>query len=249
MSEELATMKQTQTIALTQGQRQAFRDQAACIQGIDEPVYHQFDKDPLEPIIGLGPARARIGFFGRDPGREEVRHGQPFIGAGGQLVRRSLYRHLYGQELPDFAASQAVGEAFFWMNTVPYKPVGNKAWSMKVKRRFQPLMLDVMLAHWQGRQIITLGREAFLWFGMGMAREQRQRLEAFWQDEQRFEKTLDVALADRQGREYRFDLHPLPHPSPLNARWYKHFPALLAGRLQALNAWPGNLLLSRDQDT
>lgn len=242
-------MKQTLAISLSPTQQQAFRDQAACTQGIDEQVYAHFGKDPLEPIIGLGPARARIGFFGRDPGREEVRHGQPFIGAGGQLVRQGLYRHLYDQELPDFAASQAVGEGFFWMNTVPYKPVGNKAWSMKVKRRFQPLMLDVMLSHWQGRQIITLGREAFLWFGIGMAREQRQQLEAFWRDGQRFEKSIDVNLADSQGREYRFDLHPLPHPSPLNARWYKHFPDLLIKRLQALGARPDNLLLPAEKGT
>jgi uracil-DNA glycosylase len=29
---------------------------------------------------------------------------------------------------------------------------------------------------------------------------------------------------------------PLPHPSPLNQRWYKQFPALLARRLEAVAA-------------
>ena len=34
----------------------------------------------------------------------------------------------------------------------------------------------------------------------------------------------------------RIALHPLPHPSPLNAAWYGRFPGLLAARLRALDA-------------
>src|SRR5699024_628144 len=98
-----------------------FRRQAGAIDGIDVEVYRQYDKDPLAPIIGLGEANLRIALFGRDPGREEVRHGEPFIGAGGQKVRQALYQHLHGAPLPDFAASVAVGRALFWANTVPYK--------------------------------------------------------------------------------------------------------------------------------
>ena len=59
-----------------------------------------------------------------------------------------------------------MGEKFFWANTVPYKPTGNKAWSMKVKKQFQPLMAELLLTTWNGRDLITLGREAFLWFGI-----------------------------------------------------------------------------------
>ena len=77
---------------LDQAEREAFRALAARTDGIDVEVYRKFDKDPLEPIVGLGRVDAPIAFFGRDPGREEVRHGEPFIGAGGQLVRRVLYR-------------------------------------------------------------------------------------------------------------------------------------------------------------
>src|SRR5699024_8221544 len=124
--------------------------------GIDVEVYRQYDKDPLAPIIGLGEANLRIALFGRDPGREEVRHGEPFIGAGGQKVRQALYQHLHGAPLPDFAASVAVGRALFWANTVPYKPVGNKAWSMAVKKRFQPLMAQLLATHWRGSDVITL---------------------------------------------------------------------------------------------
>ncbi|MCP9340285.1 uracil-DNA glycosylase family protein [Stutzerimonas xanthomarina] len=214
--------------------RQAFRELAEQTEGIDEAVYRAFDKDPLEPIIGLGPADAPIAFFGRDPGREEVRHGEPFIGGGGQLVRRALYRHVHGEEMPDFEASQAIGDGFFWINTVPYKPLGNRAWSMAIKRRFHPLMRQLLLDHWQGRDVITLGREAFLWFGLEQPREVRQQLEAFWQREDRFTAHFDLELTEEAGIRRTFRLHPLPHPSPRNLTWFKRFPALLEARLQQL---------------
>lgn len=215
-------------------QREAFRELAAQTEGIDMSAYQALGKDPLEPIIGLGPADAPIAFFGRDPGREEVRHGEPFIGSGGQLVRRALYRHLYGEDMPDFEAGHALGEAFFWINTVPYKPLGNRAWSMAVKRRFHPLMRRLLIDNWRGRDIVTLGREAFLWFGIEQPRELRQQLEAYWQREDRFVAQFDIELATEQGAMRKFNLHPLPHPSPRNMTWFKRFPALLETRLQKL---------------
>ncbi|WP_295940090.1 uracil-DNA glycosylase family protein [uncultured Xanthomonas sp.] len=97
--------------------------------------------------------------LGRDQGRSEVEHGAPFVGSGGQLVRKALYRHLHhGEEMPDFAAGLEAGRVAFWLNTVPYKPVGNKAWSMPVKRRFHPLMRHLLLEQWRGHEILTLGR-------------------------------------------------------------------------------------------
>ena len=93
--------------------RQALRDLAADTDGIDTAIYATYDRDPLEPIIGLGDADAPLCFFGRDPGREEVRHGEPFIGSGGQIVRRVLYRHLNGAEMPDFEAGRALGRHYF----------------------------------------------------------------------------------------------------------------------------------------
>ncbi|MFG6665759.1 uracil-DNA glycosylase family protein [Halomonas sp. HNIBRBA4712] len=220
---------------LTLEQRERFRTLAADTDGIDLDVYERFERDPLEPIIGLGRRDLRVGFFGRDPGRDEVRWGEPFIGAGGQLVRKALYRHLHGEELHNFEASIAVGEDFFWINTVPYKPVGNKAWSMKVKRRFHGLVSEVLISRWEGRHLITLGREAFLWFGIGRPKEERDRLEAFWKSEERFESHIDVTLEDEQGNARTFTLHPLPHPSPLNQTWYARFPGLLEKRLTELN--------------
>lgn len=136
--------------------------------------------------------------------------------------------------MPDFEASRAIADGFFWINTVPYKPLGNRAWSMAVKRRFHPLMRQLLLVRWQGRDIITLGREAFLWFGLEQSREVRQQLEAFWQREDRFTAHLDLELTAENGAHRTFRLHPLPHPSPRNLTWFKRFPELLEARLQQL---------------
>jgi uracil-DNA glycosylase family 4 len=221
-----------------------FRELAAHTDGIDVDVYKRFDKDPLEPVLGLGPDDSRVGFFGRDPGRDEVQHGEPFIGAGGQLVRRALYRALHdGKPLPDFAASREIGREFYWANTVPYKPVGNKAWSTKIKQRFQPTMARLLIEQWQGEHIITLGREAFLWFGLLQSREARDKLDAFWLHEDRFTEPLKITLAagDDDSIKRDFTLYPLPHPSPLNATWYGRFPGLLDARLQQLKVKRGKL--------
>lgn len=220
-----------------------FRHLAENLEGVDSEAYAAFNKSPLKPVIGLGDINARVGFFGRDPGRDEVQHQMPFIGAGGQKVRGALYRHLNGRDLPDFAASVLVGEKFFWANTVPYKPTGNKAWSMKVKKQFQPLMAELLLTTWNGRDVITLGREAFLWFGILQSKETQQRLEAFWEREDRFESFIEVELATGNALRRTFRLHPLPHPSPLNATWYKRFPDLLIARLQQLDVRPETLLI------
>lgn len=222
-------------MCISEAQRTAFREQARALDRLDTATYEAFGKDPLEPIIGLGPRDARVGFFGRDPGREEVRHGMPFIGSGGQLVRATLYRHLYGQAMPGFEASVAVGKQFFWANTVPYKPSGNKAWPMRVKRPFQPLVAELLLRNWHGADVITLGREAFLWFGINQRRDIRQRLDAFWASDNRFTSVVRTEIALEDGTARTFRLYPLPHPSPLNATWYKRFPALLSARLEQLD--------------
>ncbi len=216
-----------------QERRKAFRQQAEGLDGVDTEVYAAFGRDPLEPVIGSGDAEARVAFFGRDPGRDEVQHQMPFIGAGGQKVRTTIYRYLHGSEMPDFDASVAVGRDFFWANTVPYKPIGNKAWSMKVKKGFQPLMAELLFDYWEGADVITLGREAFLWFAINQSREIKQQLEAFW-GEGRFEQSIDVVVTAMDGEQRELRLHPLPHPSPLNATWYARFPELLAQRLKQL---------------
>ena len=231
-------------MALSAQQRKTFRELARVTEGIDTEVYARFDKDPLEAIVGLGADNARVGFFGRDPGRDEVQHGEPFIGSGGQLVRRALYRRLNeGKPLPDFEASRAIGRDFFWANTVPYKPLGNKAWSTSVKKRFQPAMARLLIEQWQGADLITLGREAFLWFGILQTRETGERLQAFWAREDRFSESITIRLSAGEGCAREFRLHPLPHPSPLNATWYGRFPGLLDARLEQLRVSRSSVLL------
>jgi len=219
---------------LSSAEREAFRQLAADLPGVDLPVYEQFAKDPLDPIIGLGDPDAPLGFFGRDPGRDEVKYGEPFIGSGGQIARKVLYTHLHGQPPADFEATRSLSQQFFWANTVPYKPLGNKAWSERVKKTFHLLMRRLLIEHWHGTQLITLGREAFLWFGIGQSKEERARLEAFWKSEDRFESSIEVTLEAEEGTRKTLTLYPLPHPSPLNQTWYTRFPGLLEDRVKLL---------------
>lgn len=219
---------------LSSAEREAFRQLAADLPGVDLPVYEQFAKDPLDPIIGLGDPDAPLGFFGRDPGRDEVKYGEPFIGSGGQIARKVLYTHLHGQPPADFEATRSLSQQFFWANTVPYKPLGNKAWSERVKKTFHPLMRRLLIEHWHGTQLITLGREAFLWFGISQPKEERARLEAFWKSEDRFESSIEVTLETEEGTRKTLTLYPLPHPSPLNQTWYTRFPGLLESRIKKL---------------
>ena len=81
---------------------------------IDMEAYERVDRDPMEPLIGGGSVTASVGFFGRDPGRDEVKHMEPLIGAAGQLVRAGVHRALYGCEPPDFEASQALASEVFF---------------------------------------------------------------------------------------------------------------------------------------
>lgn len=219
-------------------QRAALRAVAEHVPDIDREVYTAFGRDCHDPIIGLGPRNARLCIFGRDPGRTEVEYALPFVGKGGQLVRAALHRwqHGAGTAAPDFAASVAAGREVFWLNTVPYKPVGNRAWSMAVKRRFQPLMADLLLNTWQGhsgeRTVITLGREAFFWFGIAQQAEVRAALNAFWaKGDARYRNALRVEY-QLGNAAHALTLAPLPHPSPANAAWFSRFPALMDERLQ-----------------
>ena len=128
----------------------------------------------------------------------------------------------------------AVGTYAFWANTLPYKPIGNKAWSMAAKKRFQPLILELLQRHWRGRDVITLGREAFLWFGIHRDKQTRALLDDYWRREDRFEASLAFPLVFADGSERPLRIHPLPHPSPLNPVWFKRFDGLLAQRLEQL---------------
>lgn len=181
---------------------------------LDLPVYEAAGRDPAAPILFSGSLTAPVAFLGRDLGRDEVLRGEPLIGAAGRQVRQGCER---------------AGVAALLTNTVPYKPPGNKAYPLAVVRRFRPMIARLLVSRWQGDLLITLGNRAFEWF-----KPYHDGLKAFWADEQaRYAARLSVTIDDGH-RAREIQLAPLPHPSPLNARWYKQFPELLAARLAQL---------------
>ncbi|RUL88924.1 uracil-DNA glycosylase family protein [Tautonia sociabilis] len=205
---------------------------------IDEPVYEASGKDPRRPILFAGSLSAPICSFGRDLGKDEVKWGQPQIGAGGKLVRQGVYRKFIGEPTNDDPRlERALGHVLL-SNTVPYKPPGNKAYSESVKARFRPFVAEFLAGHWSGNRVLSLGTEAFRWFSPyaepGAADE-------FWNREDRYEAEFPcelVAKSDGGETEIRKPIVvcPLPHPSPLNQRWYPRFSGLLKARLDAIEA-------------
>jgi uracil-DNA glycosylase len=206
---------------------------ARTLDQLDRAAYEACGRDPLAPIIGLGPDRAPLCIMGRDPGREEVRLAQPFVGEAGQLLRAGLHAHLHPGMPYTFEAGLAAGAGMFWMNTVPYKPIGNQAWRAGVRAQFQPLMARV-LNRWRGVDVIPLGNEAFTWFALAQFRSVRDELRAFWDlGDARYRRSVEVTL-ELAGEQRRLRLHPLPHPSRANAVWCARFPGLLQERLRVL---------------
>jgi uracil-DNA glycosylase len=202
---------------------------------VDAPVYERAGKDPSRPILFAGSLSAPFCVFGRDLGKDEVAEGQPLIGAGGRLVRVGFYVARHGQEPPrsDRRLTTVLDDVLL-TNTVPFKPPGNKAYPSSVKERFRPFVAELLGMHWKGDQVITLGTEAFQWF---TPYADASALDAFWSRDDRYESAFPCVLAATvNGKEIRKPLMllPLPHPSPLNQRWYKQFPDLLARRLATI---------------
>jgi len=190
---------------------------AAEIGGIDVDCYKRFGKDPSKPILGLGIAQARWCFFGRDPGEREVCDQFPFVGGAGEKIRSVMKE------------CGISNDNVYWMNTVPFKPIGNKAWSVGDRRKCQPALLE-LLAKWDGAEVITFGEAAFKWFGLGSSND-RRTIEQFWKRADKYQAELSISL-NILGVERRFILCPVPHPSGANATWSSRFPVLLRERLQ-----------------
>ena len=199
---------------------------------IDFPVYQAAGKEPTQPILYAGNLKSQLCFFGRDLGRDEVQAGQPLIGAAGSLVRQGFYRAMHHRSAKTPQELQSVCDRLLLTNTVPYKPPGNKAYSVQVKERFRPFVERLLVIHWQGSQIITLGTEAFKWFAPYGARGEVNK---FFTRRDRYSAKLSVNLraTDEEGRQYQrqVSLLPLPHPSPLNQQYYSQFPQMLQQRL------------------
>jgi uracil-DNA glycosylase len=220
------------------GRLAAFRALAAGLDRIDREVYASAGKDPLEPILGGGNRDCRLAMFGRDPGRHEVIWGQPFVGVGGQKIRAGLFRAFHGRDLPDFESSLEVGHKVFWANIVPYKPLGNVVWSPAVRQAFRPLVQDLLAEGWRGTEVLAFGNEAIQWFAHDM--DQVRAIRAHMDREDRYTRSFAVDVVGSGGAPRTVNVHPLPHPSPLNATWAPHFPGLLAARLAALGWGPSS---------
>ena len=199
---------------------------------LDIPVYEAAQKNPKEAILYAGNLKSQICFFGRDLGRDEVHAGQPLIGAAGTLVRKGFYRAMYQQSPNSADALQVICDRALLTNTVPYKPPGNKAYSTQVKERFRPFIERLLVIHWQGTQIITLGTEAFKWFTPYGGKAE---IDQFWRRSDRYQAKLPITLTatDNAGKAHQrqVSLLPLPHPSPLNKQYYAKFPQMLQQRL------------------
>lgn len=202
---------------------------------VDVPVYRAAKLEPTQPVLYAGNLHSQLCFFGRDLGRDEVHARQPLYGAAGTLVRQGFYFGIHGQKIQDKEKLATVCQRVLLTNTVPFKPPGNKAYSMAVKKRFRPFIEKLLVLHWQGNQIITLGTEAFKWFD---PYGRKGEVNGFFRQANRFETSLQVTLraVDEQGLEHQkvVYLSPLPHPSPLNQRYYAKFPQMLQTRLGAI---------------
>lgn len=202
---------------------------------IDEPVYQQAGLDPKMPILYAGNLESQLCFFARDLGKDEVLAQQPLYGAAGRLVRQGLYRTLFHEEPSNSADLSVVIDRVLLTNTVPYKPPGNKAYSEAVKKRFRPFLERLLVLHWQGECIITLGNEAFKWFSPYAPKGVASK---FFEGSARYTASLPVTLTarDENGKQHErsVTLLPLPHPSPLNQQYYAQFPQMLQQRLTSI---------------
>ncbi|MGK7943704.1 MAG: uracil-DNA glycosylase family protein [Microcystaceae cyanobacterium] len=202
---------------------------------IDVPIYESAQKEPHQPILYAGNLESPVCFFGRDLGRDEVHAGQPLIGAAGKLVRGGFFQMMHQRNATSKEDLNSVCDRILLANTVPYKPPGNKAYTVKVKERFRPFVARLLVFYWQGNQLITLGTEAFKWFA---PYGRKGEVNDFFKREERFSEGLPVILTatDEQGLEHqrKVTLLPLPHPSPLNKKYYAKFPEMLQQRLNEL---------------
>ena len=216
---------------ISQVQQEAQREEFP----IDAPVYKSANLEPTKPILYAGNLASPLCFFGRDLGKDEVMAQQPLIGASGTMVRKGFYYSIYQQKAPTRKdLDDTTIERVLLTNTVPYKPPGNKAYLVKVKKRFRPFIERLLVFHWQGNQVITLGTEAFKWFSPYAGKGE---LDDFFrqQDDIRYvdKITVNLTATDDSGMTHTkaIALLPLPHPSPLNQKYYAVFPNMLQKRL------------------
>jgi uracil-DNA glycosylase len=218
---------------------------------IDEAVYRRAGRDPKDPILFAGSLDAPVCCVGRDLGKDEVAAGQPLIGVAGRLVRLGVLAargNEAGHE-PQPKPGPPLQEALPYVlltNTVPYKPPGNKAYPESVRRRFRPFVERLLADHWRGRHLITLGTEAFQWFEPYADADEladRGKTDARFQSSFRCQLPCHHSIG---GRTKTIMVFPLPHPSPLNRRWYDKFPSMLADRLTEVLTYSTHIVKTVD---
>lgn len=193
---------------------------------IDSEVYEACGFDPHDPVLFGGNIESNICFFARDLGRDEVKAQQPLIGAAGRMVRGGVFQFLHGKKAENKENYDEAAQKILLTNTVPYKPPGNKAYPQKVIKRFRPFMDELLKSHWGGKWIIPLGAEALKWF----IPYDKDRMKEFTQRGDKFESTIEIVIDEQKERSVT--IAPLPHPSPLNQKYYQKFPEMLQLRLQ-----------------
>ncbi|MEO6984431.1 MAG: uracil-DNA glycosylase family protein [Paralcaligenes sp.] len=213
-----------------------FSELAAGLAQLDRSAYAAVGKDFSVPVMGLGSPNAALCVMGRDPGRAEIAAGAPFMGPSGRVLRRMLTAPTTAHSTDgERTRGNRPPTSLFWLNTVPYKPIANKAWPLAVQRLFQPLIRDILLLQWHGDHVITLGNQAFHWFGIGQSSDEQSRMKTYWSSDRRYLDPLCILIANAQTQRW-LTLYPLPHPSPANAVWRERFPALLQRHLDALTS-------------
>jgi uracil-DNA glycosylase len=206
---------------------------------VDTGVYERSGRDPKLPILFAGSLDASLCIVGRDLGKDEVRAGQPLIGAAGRLVRAGIIRACQPNDLAhevrsavDPTLENALRHALL-TNTVPFKPIGNKAYSPAVRQRFRPFLERLLVNHWKGQRVITLGTQAFEWF---RPYGEEAAFQTEGATEVRFERVFHCKLSGLTDKGVAYDktllVYPLPHPSPLNRRWFSRFGSMFAGRME-----------------
>jgi len=208
---------------------------------IDLAVYDRAGRDSRSPILCAGSLDASTCVVGRDLGKDEVHAGQPLIGAAGRMVRQGIARAwCAGDSAPEHAGASGVDHEellrhVLLTNTVPFKPPGNIAYHRDVRHRFRPFLERLLTVHWTGHRVITLGTEAFLWFEpYGDPAEFAARKHADSRFDAVFSCRLPREPSHARSAQKEIQVYPLPHPSPLNRRWYSRFPEMLARRLAEL---------------
>src|SRR5262249_23224543 len=172
---------------------------------------------------------AHVCIFGRDLGASEVRHGQPLCGPAGRAVRRGVLDALGIAPQEDDALLEAALDHVLLANAMPYKPPGNRPFPAAMRERFRPFIEPLLVRHFRGDVIVTLGNDAYQWFDPYC---EPGAASAVWARSDRYQCRIEAMLRAGDARR-TVTLCPLPHPSPANVAWAAQFPQLLRRRLLA----------------